>query len=46
MIHRANLNGKPECGAPSGKVSMTGACVTCPACVKASQPLTREESMR
>ena len=46
QIHRYNLNGnKALCGVDSGTFSITGAVVTCPACLKVSRPLTKEEAL-
>lgn len=44
-VHRFALNGRPACGATTGKVSMTGALVTCPKCRAADGALDRAAAM-
>lgn len=44
ITHRADLNAKAVCGA-QGRISTAGAFVTCPACLAAQKPLSREQAM-
>lgn len=34
LIHRASLNGTPQCQAPHGRISTSGCVVTCPECTQ------------
>lgn len=46
-IHAYSIAGGPECGATGQvKLSMTGALITCPECLRIRRRPTREEALR
>jgi len=47
LIHRSDMNGRPRCGTPAGRVSCSGAqsSLTCPECIKLCRPRTRAEQI-
>lgn len=38
VIHRSSINGKPSCSAEYGKLSVSGAFVTCQECLQINRP--------
>lgn len=44
-IHRASLSGRTVCG-KAGLTSCTGLLVTCPDCLEATRPMTKEEALK